>query len=102
MKSIGMEFNIIRAGDSNLFQSKIFKEAFVNTCNVDLEICNTDGSQGSARGAGIGIGFYSEKDAFKNLKVIEKLSPHEELIKKYDLFYQSWKKNLTGSLKYVS
>ena len=102
MKSIGMEFNIIKAGNSNLFQSKIFKEAFVNTCNVNLEIYNTDGSQGSARGAGIGIGFYSEKDAFKNLKVIERLSPREELIKKYDSFYQNWKKNLTGSLKYVS
>jgi xylulokinase len=102
MKNIGMEFNIIKAGDSNLFQSKIFKEAFVNTCNVNLEIYNTDGSQGSARGAGIGVGFYSEKDAFKNLKVIERLSPREELIKKYDSFYRDWEKNLTDSLKYVS
>ena len=101
MKSIGMEFNIIKAGDSNLFQSKIFKEAFVNTCNVNLEIYNTDGSQGSARGAGIGVGFYSEKDAFKNLKVIERISPSEELIKKYDSFYQNWNKNLTGNLKYL-
>jgi xylulokinase len=37
MKSIGMEFGIIKAGDSNLFQSRVFKETFVNACNVDLE-----------------------------------------------------------------
>ena len=54
MKSIGMQFSVIKAGDSNLFQSRVFKEAFVNTCDVDLEIFNTDGSQGAARGAGIG------------------------------------------------
>jgi xylulokinase len=101
MKSIGIEFNIVRAGDSNLFQSKVFKEAFVNTCNVNLEIYNTDGSQGAARGAGIGVGFNSEADAFKGLKVIERQSPREELIKKYNSVYQQWKNNLNNSLKYV-
>lgn len=101
MKNMGMEFNVIRAGNSNLFQSRIFKEAFVNTCNVKLEIYNTDGSQGAARGAGIGTGYYSPNDAFKNLKVIETLSPHEEIFKKYDSFYKSWKNNLTGRLDYI-
>jgi xylulokinase len=102
MKNIGMEFSVIRAGDSNLFQSRVFKEAFVNTCNVNLEIYNTDGSQGAARGAGIGTGFYSKEEAFKGLKVIERLSPREELINKYDSFYQQWKNNLNNSLKFVS
>jgi xylulokinase len=101
MKNIGMEFSVIRAGDSNLFQSRVFKEAFVNTCNVNLEIYNTDGSQGAARGAGIGTGFYSKEEAFKGLKVIERLSPREELINKYDSFYQKWKNNLNNSLKFI-
>jgi xylulokinase len=102
MKRIGMEFNIVRVGNSNLFQSKVFKEAFVNTCNVNLEIYNTDGSQGAARGAGIGIGFYSKENAFKGLKVVERLSPKDELIKKYDYFYKLWKNNLDNSLKNIS
>ena len=59
MRSIGMEFGVIKAGYSNLFQSKVFQEAFVNTCNVELEVYNTDGSQGAARGAGIGAGYYA-------------------------------------------
>lgn len=99
MKNIGMEFTVIRAGNSNLFQSKVFKEAFVNTCNVNLEIYNTDGSQGSARGAGIGIGFHSKADAFKNLKVIERLVPQEKLIKKYESSYRKWKNTLNDNLK---
>src|SRR5690606_24641882 len=47
MKEIGMEFNVIRAGNSNLFQSSVFREAFVNTLNVALEIYNADGSRGA-------------------------------------------------------
>jgi xylulokinase len=90
---------VIRAGHSNLFQSQVFREAFVNTCNVDLEIYNTDGSQGAARGAGIGVGYYSSPDeAFKSLKIIEKLQPNGELVKKYNSVYQYWKKNLVRML----
>jgi len=101
MKSIGMEFNIIKAGNSNLFQSKVFREAFVNTCNVNLEIYNTDGSQGSARGAGIGIGFYSMSDAFQGLKIIDRISPSEHSLGKYNIAYQNWKKTLESILKNI-
>lgn len=95
MKSIGMEFSVIKAGSSNLFQSGVFKEAFVNTCNVGLEIYNTDGSQGAARGAGIGTGCFSSVDeAFKGLKIIEKLVPAQDLSKKYETAYLNWKQNL--------
>jgi xylulokinase len=100
MKSIGMKFEVIKAGYSNLFQSKIFREAFVNTCNINLEIYNTDGSQGAARGAGIGIGYYSSNDeAFRGLKVIDKLSPNDNWVRKYDSVYQFWKKDLMKIVK---
>jgi xylulokinase len=94
MKKIGMTFNVIKAGHTNLFQSKVFREAFVNTCNVNLEIYNTDGSQGAARGAGIGVGYYSSREAFKGLKVIDKLSPDSESVKKYNSVYHNWQNNL--------
>ncbi|MGE5845628.1 MAG: xylulokinase [Ignavibacteria bacterium] len=95
MKNMGMKFDVIRAGHSNLFQSPVFREAFVNTCNVKLEIYNTHGSQGAARGAGIGAGFYSSNaDAFKGLKVINKLNPDDQRVKKYNTAYQNWEKNL--------
>ena len=95
MKDLGMEFKIIRAGFSNLFQSKVFQEAFVSTCNVVLEIYNTDGSQGAARGAGIGADCFSSGDeAFKGLKVVQKLHPTRDLVKAYDSVYKSWKRGL--------
>ncbi len=100
VKGLGLEFNVVKAGFSNLFQSAVFKEAFVNTCGVDLEIYNTDGSQGAARGAGIGIGYYSSvSGAFKGHKIIEKLKPSAELSKKYESFYLSWKRELLRVLE---
>jgi xylulokinase len=98
MKEIGIKFHVVKAGNSNLFQSKIFKEAFVNTCKVNLEIYNTDGSQGSARGAGIGAGIYSWTDAFNGLRVIEKIEPKDELVIKYERVYRKWKSALTKRL----
>jgi xylulokinase len=94
MKGIGMDFNVIRAGHSNLFQSPVFKEAFVNTCNISLEIYNTDGSQGAARGAGIGVGFNSPEEAFKGLNVIEKLSPDDQKVELYNNAYETWSNSI--------
>ncbi|HTR80172.1 MAG TPA: FGGY family carbohydrate kinase [Bacteroidota bacterium] len=91
MKSIGMEFKVIKAGSSNLFQSGVFKQAFANTCNVGLEIYNTDGSQGAARGAGIGAGCLTIEESFKGLKIIEKVTPFADLTKKYESAYLNWK-----------
>ncbi|NMB83526.1 MAG: carbohydrate kinase [Ignavibacteria bacterium] len=100
MKSIGMNINIVKAGNTNLFQSKIFQHAFVNTCNAELELYNTDGSQGAARGAGIGIGYYSsEEKAFDGLKIIDRVTPSENLVDKYYKLYQNWKMKLNSVLE---
>jgi xylulokinase len=99
MKSIGVELNVIKAGNSNLFQSQVFKEAYVNTCNVDLEIYNTDGSQGAARGAGIGTGYYTNgDDAFKGLNKIDEFHPEPQKVERYEQLYQEWKNKLVNLL----
>ena len=99
MKSMGLKIDIIKAGFSNLFQSDVFREAFVNTCDVNLEIYNTDGSQGAARGAGIGIGYYSSpEEAFKGLNLIEQLRPDTKLVKNYNSIYQLWRNHLLKML----
>ncbi len=96
MKSLGLELDVIKAGNSNLFKSSIFREAFVNTCGVNLEILSTDGSEGAARGAGIGVGRYSSsKEAFKGLTIIERLHPEPGLSAKYNSIYKSWKSDLS-------
>ncbi len=100
MKEMGMEINVIRAGSTNLFQSEVFRKAFVNTCRVALEIYNTDGSQGAARGAGLGIGYYSSpEEAFKGLNLIGQLHPDQKTADQYNTIYQRWKDTLSTMLR---
>ena len=97
LKDLGVEVKTIRVGNSNLFLSMLFREAFVNTSGIDLEIYDTNGSQGAARAAALGIGYYSnEKEAFNNLKLITKLKPNKSLQKKYFKYYSGWKKILSN------
>ena len=56
-----------------MFLSPLFQEAFVNTTGTYLELYETDGSVGAARGAGIGAGIYATPaEAFDNLQQLRK------------------------------
>jgi len=95
LKNLNLEPEIIRAGNSNLFLSELFSEIFANICNTPIEIYNTDGAQGAARGAAFGSGFYKSMDeAFENLKIIRSYGPESHLRHRYDKYYDIWKNQL--------
>jgi xylulokinase len=95
MKGMGMELNKVRAGHANMFLSPLFREAFANITSSVVELYNTDGSQGAARGAGVGAGIYSSfAEAFTGLKAIQKVEPSPPLFGAYEDAYQNWLKNL--------
>jgi xylulokinase len=91
MKGIGISSKVIRAGHANMFLSPIFRNALSALANVNIELYNTDGSVGAAIGAGLGAGIYKDsKEAFKNLQVIEKISPDKSLSEVYQNNYKQW------------
>lgn len=91
MKSMGMKIDVIHAGKANLFLSPIFREALANSTGASIELYDTDGAIGAAKGAGIGIGIYKNyHDAFSSLKKIQIINPEKELTKKYKAAYQHW------------
>ena len=96
MKEMGMELKTIRAGHANMFLSPLFSEAFANIASVTVELYNTDGAQGAARGAGIGAGVYNNYgEAFRSLKSIKTIEPSPTLFGAYEDAYENWLKNLT-------
>ena len=91
MKDMGLNLNTVKAGRANMFLSPLFREAFVNMNEVTLELYDTDGSQGAARGAGIGAGIYaSPKEAFQGLDKLASIEPDVKLVYQYQDVYQGW------------
>ena len=91
MKDMGLNLNTVKAGHANMFLSPLFRETFVHMNEVTLELYDTDGSQGAARGAGIGAGIYANADeAFRGLDKISSLEPNPKKIKQYREVYHQW------------
>ena len=91
MRDMGIEINTVRAGDANMFLSPLFRKAFATVTGATVELYNTDGSAGAARGAGIGAGIYEScKEAFSTLKRTKAIEPDEKLTKDYGHAYENW------------
>jgi len=92
MKETGIDPQVIRAGEANMFLSKVFRETLSGITGTVIHLYNTDGSIGAARGAGIGCGYYkSEKDAFKGLLALGVTEPEKSGISIYEAAYSKWK-----------
>ena len=85
----------IRVGHANLFLSKTFRNIFTNVTNTTLELYDTDGAAGAARGAALGSGYYSSaEEAFAHLEKIDVIEPDPEMVALYEDLYGKWKANL--------
>ena len=83
-----------------MFLSPLFAEAFATLTGATVELYNTDGSQGAARGAGIGAGIYKgAEDAFVGLAPVKAIEPNEKLTAAYQEAYKRWEDVLKHQLK---
>jgi len=99
MRKVGVKAKTVRAGYANMFMSPLFSEAFATVTNSVVELYNTDGSVGAARGAGIGAGIYkSPADAFVGLTPVKKIEPSKKLTAAYADAYKNWLSVLTAML----
>ncbi|MBN1806700.1 MAG: carbohydrate kinase [Sedimentisphaerales bacterium] len=100
MRDMGIKFETVKAGNANMFLSPLFAEAFATITGATVELYNTDGSQGAARGAGIGAGIYKgPEDAFVGLEPVRAIEPNEKLASAYQDAYGRWEDVLKRRLK---
>jgi xylulokinase len=97
LKETGIDPKVMRAGEANMFLSKVFRETLSSVTGTIIHLYNTDGSIGAARGAGIGCGFYkSEKEAFNGLTTLGVTEPDKSKSAAYEEAYAKWKNLLNG------
>ncbi|WP_346864312.1 FGGY family carbohydrate kinase [uncultured Draconibacterium sp.] len=92
MQNIGINASVIRAGKANMFLSPIFRNTLAGISGATIELYNTDGSVGAARGAGVGSGYYkSFNEAFGSLTKLETIEPDLTKKAEYEAAYGNWK-----------
>ncbi len=97
MHATGITPSVIRAGNANMFLSPVFKETLAGITGVPIELYDTDGSVGAAKGAGVGAGIYNSfSEAFKNLKRISILEPETSKKGLYNEAYSKWLEHLNN------
>lgn len=95
MQEMGMDIKKIHAGKANMFLSPIFRDTLAGVSGATIELYETDGSAGAAKGAGIGAGIYKDHDeAFSTLKKLAVIEPDESNRAAYLEAYAEWKKEL--------
>lgn len=100
MKGLGMELDKIHAGKANMFLSDIFRETLAGTSGAVIELYETDGAAGAAKGAGMGCGLYKDNnEAFASLKKLAVIEPDKTRKNEYMEAYHRWKSILDNILK---
>ena len=96
MQEMGTPLTRVRAGYANMFLSKLFSQTFANLIHCPVELYNTDGAVGAARGAGHGSGHYKNiRECYTGMKIVESIEPGEKDSVNIREIYEKWKKGLT-------
>ncbi len=92
MQGMGMELKKIHAGNANMFLSPIFRDTLAGVTGAVIELYDTDGSVGAAKGAGMGAGIYKNHDeAFATLEKLRVVEPSVADAARYQEAYERWK-----------
>ena len=99
MGQMGMDIKKIHAGRANMFLSPLFRETLAGVSGATIELYETDGSVGAAKGAGMGAGIYKDhNEAFATLEKLQVIEPCAKDRDAYLAAYARWKQTLGRSL----
>ena len=94
MQEMGIAINTLRVGNDNLFQSSVFANTIASLLNCEIEVIDTTGAVGAARGAGYGAGIFSSLEhAMSNIRKVlhyKPIQPNDH----YRKAYENWLKSL--------
>ena len=100
MEQMGIPVQKIHAGQANMFLSPIFRNTLAGVTGATIELYDTDGSVGAAKGAGMGAGIYKDnKEAFSTLEKLEVIEPVAADMEAYADAYARWKDYLEKAIR---
>ncbi|MCI1779571.1 MAG: FGGY family carbohydrate kinase [Bacteroidales bacterium] len=95
MRESGIKPEVMKAGTANMFLNPVFRTTLATICDTKIELYNTDGALGAARGAALGAGYYSSRqETFASLKKTGTTLPDHSIKSVLDETYLKWKERL--------
>ena len=99
MQDMGMSITNIHAGHANMFLNPMFRTTLASVTGATIDLYNTDGSVGAAKGAGIGAGIYKDNnEAFATLEHVATVEPDTKNQQAYLDAYARWSECLNKEL----
>jgi xylulokinase len=96
LAELGIKIKKVKAGNDNLFQSKIFSQTLATAADIEIYIYETTGAVGAAKGAGFGAKILPTiEDAIKGIEIAGEITPEFDKAQ-VDEAYQKWKEKLTN------
>jgi xylulokinase len=82
-----------------MFLSPLFRNTLAGVSGATIELYDTDGSVGAAKGAGIGAGIYKNaNEAFATLDKLQVIEPDAAHRAEYQDAYARWKAVLESKI----
>ncbi len=99
LRELGVGVTVVRAGKSNLFLSPLFSQTLATILGASIELHDTDGAQGAARGAALGAGMFATvSDAFGSQDNKATIDPVSDDSARMGDFYRHWLAGLQNLL----
>lgn len=94
LQEMGLDLQVMRVGNDNLFQSGIFASTISNLLGSRIEVLETTGAIGAAKAAGVAVGIYSSiREAMTGNKLVTAYEPSKTK-DSYQEAYQQWYSDL--------
>ncbi len=94
LKNMGLNVQVMRVGNDNLFQSAIFAGTISNLVGSRIELVETTGAIGAARAAGVATGIFSGiGEAMQGSKVVFTYEPRQDN-EAWAAAYDAWEQDL--------
>lgn len=100
IRQMGLTIETVRAGRANLFLSPLFAQIYATVNRTVVQLYDTDGAAGAARGAGVGAGVYASPEAaFQGVPPVAVVEPVAAWQEAYAAVYPHWCETLSRQLQ---
>jgi xylulokinase len=99
LKEMGVQIELMKVGNDNLFQSKVFSTTIASILDCEIEMLSTTGAVGAAKASAVGAGLFSSlEELMRNQTVLRRYSAANNA-DEYKAGYEAWHSELIQLLK---